>query len=154
MFSCHFKFPQKDIRIPQVAVSSPLCWSIPKLLSNEQTLKQKHWILTLYLKRRNKELTKRKHHHGCLWTLYQKTLFRVHPHLFMRSYSFAKVSQQVVCVAKVAISSTLSSSISKLLHYRQVCPDNAYAIKRSPSSSLCNTLDTWHNSQSNRTCYF
>lgn len=44
------------------------------------------------------------------------------PHLLVRSYSFLEVSQQIVCVAQVAVGSTLSSTISELLHYGQVCP--------------------------------
>lgn len=47
----------------------------------------------------------------------------VYSHLFMRNHSFSKVSQQVMRVAKVSISSPLSSPVSKLLHYRQVCPN-------------------------------
>lgn len=50
-------------------------------------------------------------------------VFRI-THLLVRSYSFAKVSQQVVCVAEVAIGSTLSGAIPELLHYCQVCPEN------------------------------
>lgn len=48
MFSCHFKFPQKDISISQVAVSPSLRRTVTKLLCYEQTLNkeiQLHFII-------------------------------------------------------------------------------------------------------------
>lgn len=55
-------------------------------------------------------------HKACLGRVETSTLKGFTPHLLVRSYSFAKVSQQVVCVAEVAAGSTLSSTIPKLLH--------------------------------------
>lgn len=49
-----------------------------------------------------------------------KGVLGVTPHLLVKSDSFAKVSQQVVCVSQVAVGSALSSAIPELLHYCQV----------------------------------
>lgn len=106
MFSCHFKFPQKDVCVPQVAVCPSLCRTVAKFLRYEQSLhKERHIKLRRSMFIRITVLT------GVS-----------EPHLVVRSYSFVEVSQQVVCVAQVAVGSTLSSAISKLLHYGQVCP--------------------------------
>lgn len=43
-------------------------------------------------------------------------------HLIVRSHGFAKVSQQVVGVAQVAVGPTLSGAIAELLHDGQVRP--------------------------------
>lgn len=43
----------------------------------------------------------------------------------MRRHSVAKVPQQVVSVAQVAVRSTLGGPITKLLHEHQVCPESA-----------------------------
>lgn len=40
----------------------------------------------------------------------------------MRSYGFAKVSQEVVGVAEVTVGSPLSGAVSELLHYTQIRP--------------------------------
>lgn len=59
----------------------------------------------------------------CKYVLIKKSALGITPHLLVRSYSPAKVSQQVVCVAEVPVGSTLSGAISELLHYRQVRPE-------------------------------
>jgi len=38
MLSCHFKFPQKDEGVPQVAASASLCRAVAELLGYEQAL--------------------------------------------------------------------------------------------------------------------
>lgn len=43
MLSCNFKFPQKDISIPQVAVSPSLCRTVAKFLCYEQTLHKERY---------------------------------------------------------------------------------------------------------------
>lgn len=50
-------------------------------------------------------------------------------YLLVRSYSFAKVSQEVVGVAEVTVGSPLSSAVSQLLHDTQVCPVNTDMVK-------------------------
>ena len=57
----------------------------------------------------------------------------------MRSHSFTEVSQQIVCVAEVPISSTLGGPVSKLLHYRQVGSENPQTIKS--DSNWRSTID-------------
>lgn len=41
MLRCYFKLPQKDIGVPQVAVSSPFCRTVSKLFGYEQALLDK-----------------------------------------------------------------------------------------------------------------
>lgn len=49
MLSCHFKFPQKDIGVPQVAVCSSLCCTVAKFLSYEQALHKERDIATYFI---------------------------------------------------------------------------------------------------------
>lgn len=49
--------------------------------------------------------------------------------LLMRSYGFAKVSQEVVGVAEVTVGSALSGAVSELLHDTQICPVNTNMVK-------------------------
>lgn len=51
-------------------------------------------------------------------------------YLLMRSYGFAKVSQEVVGVAEVTVGSPLSGAVSELLHYAQISPVNTKTVKR------------------------
>lgn len=106
MFSCHFELPQKDVCVPQVAVCPSLCRTVAKFLRYEQSLHKERCI-----------------NMRCSVFIRIMGLTEVsEPHLLMRSYSFLEVSQQVVCVPQVAVGPTLSSTISELLHYGQVCP--------------------------------
>lgn len=50
-------------------------------------------------------------------------------YLLMRSYSFAKVPQEVVGVAEVTVGSPLSGAVSELLHDTQICPVNTNTVK-------------------------
>lgn len=63
----------------------------------------------------------------------------------MRSHSFPKVSQQVVCVTEVPIGPTLGGPVFQLLHYLQICPENPHAVsqvrqQRTPHYRSCVTI--------------
>lgn len=89
MLSCNFKFPQKDKGVAQVAVCSSLCCTVAEFLRYEQPLHKHRGSNAFYL------LLSRTGKYASMI----KGGFGVTPHLLVKSYSFAKVSQQVVCVS-------------------------------------------------------